>query len=154
MKMYEPFKKLLRTYIHLDNLKIETFENEQDYEKIYATALPALLPQLKDLCEEVQRCGKKMMLISLTINENSRQLLHLWNTYEVYDFQHSGIADFLDTDEDDWLDPWDLMLSHYIWGEVRRHRRILRLYQCRRVGRPYPTRTVRMGTDSSRNRLR
>lgn len=52
MKMYEPFKKLLRTYIHLDNLNIETLENEQDYEKVYATALPVLLSQLKSLCEE------------------------------------------------------------------------------------------------------
>lgn len=118
MKYYEPFKKLLRTYIHLDNLKIETLDNEQDYERVYAQALPTLLPQLKVLCEEVQRCGRKMMLISLTVNGNSRQLLHLWNTHEVFDYQHSSLADFFDTEEDDWLDPWELMLDHYIWEEL------------------------------------
>lgn len=120
------YKNVLDNYIELDNLKVKYLTTPQDYEAIYAQASPSCLGLLQGLCWSVQEDGRSMMHISLTINGKPRQLLHLWNTYEVYDFQCAGRGHFLDIveegvedDEDlDWFDPWILLLQHYVWNEL------------------------------------
>lgn len=120
------YRNKLSNYVELDNLKIKVLTTPQDYEEIYAQASTSCLGLLQGLCWSAQEDGRSMMHISLTINGKPRQLLHLWNTYEVYDFQCTSVENFLDITEEgdenyddfDRCDPWILLLQHYVWDEL------------------------------------
>lgn len=120
------YRDKLSNYVELDNLEVRVLKTPQDYEEIYAQASPDCFDLLKGLCSEAIEDGRNMLHIRLTINGKPRQLLHLWNTYEVYDFQCTSVENFLDIteegDEDyddfDWCDPWILLLQHYVWNEL------------------------------------